>query len=118
MARVCIFIAPASFTPLILQPSFTEPAGYTGKAVVAGHRCSIYTDVLTLLDFAAQLRQGDASGERTQGFVEKQDKDFVPSDEAKSIPENYDGPATRTRATSDSPPDPYTTEVPEPPSDM
>ncbi len=64
------------------------------------------------------MKQGDASGERTQGFVEKQDKDYVPSEEAKATPENYDGPATRTRATSDSPPDPYTTEVPEPPSDM
>jgi len=64
------------------------------------------------------MKQGDASGEKTQAHVEKLDKDYVPSDEAKATPENYDGPATRTRATSDSPPDPYTTEVPEPPSDM
>lgn len=65
-----------------------------------------------------QIREGDASGERTQGIVEKNDKDYTPPEEAKGTIDNYDGPASRTRATSDSPPDPYTTEVPEPPSDM
>lgn len=77
----------------------------------------IFVPASSELVLVAQMRQGDASGERTQGFVEKMDKDYVPSEEAKATPENYDGPATRTRATSDSPPDPYTTEVPEPPSD-
>jgi len=64
------------------------------------------------------LQEGEASADKKQAAVERQDKDYTPSSDEAGTPANYDGPATRTRATSDSPPDPYTTEVPEPPSNM
>ena len=102
-----------------LNLAISEPKDISRYLLLLRCICELSrTGIFIVSDVAAQVKQGDASGERTQGFVEKMDKDYVPSDEAKATPDTYDGPATRTRATSDSPPDPYTTEVPEPPSDM
>lgn len=60
-----------------------------------------------------QLAEGDASAAKRQAAEERQDSDFSPGEEASDIPSNYDGPATRTRATSDTP-----TDVPDLPRDV
>ena len=81
-------------------------------------RCFLPCRTLTRWLVLMQLQEGEASADKKQAAMERQDKDYTPSSDEAGTPANYDGPATRTRATSDSPPDPYTTEVPEPPSDM
>ena len=60
-----------------------------------------------------QLAEGDASADRKQAAEERQDTDYTPTEEASNIPSNYDGPASRTRATSDTP-----TNVPDLPRDV
>ena len=60
-----------------------------------------------------QLAEGDASAAKRQAAEERQDSDYTPTEEATDIPSNYDGPASRTRATSDTP-----TDVPDLPKDV
>ena len=96
------------------SPEFLLPAARNRNMCPVEHHVYISQGLGTNIGhLVSQMQEGDASGKRKQAAEERQDKDYSPPEEATDTPSSYDGPASRTRATSDAPED-----VPELPADV